>query len=128
MAAGVRAEVDTRDLIHLAAKVTAAAIVANRIAAATAAHGLALRVRGTIPHRTGRLAASITVNTTDSGATFTMGNSDTPYARWVEYGSKGSTARPYKRLGRYVGPAKRGIQPIYEGAANAAMSRETAKI
>jgi len=123
-----RVEIDTRGIVHLAAKVTAAAVVANRIAAMTAAHGLALRVRTIVPKRTGRLAGSISVAQQSNGALFTMGNDAVPYARWVEYGGKGSSARPYKRGGRYVGPARKAIGPVYEAAANEAMSRETAKL
>lgn len=124
---GVRAEVDTRDLLHLAGKVIAAAGIAAAIAGTAGAEALAQTVRVTIPKRTGALAGSIVVRSVERGAQFQMGNGAVLYASWVEYGRSG-TARRKIRKGRYVGPARVAAQAVHARVADETMSRETAKI
>ena len=55
-----------------------------------------------VPRVTGRLAGSVTVTRTSSGANVSIGNEGTPYAGWVEFG--GTRGRPYISEGRYLYP------------------------
>ena len=55
-----------------------------------------------VPRVTGRLAGSVTVDRTSSGANVSIGNEGTPYAGWIEFG--GTRGRPYISEGRYLYP------------------------
>ena len=87
-------------------------------AARDAAESVQGKARSAVPHRSGRLAASITVETTDDDAALV---SSVPYAGWIEYG--GSRGRPYVSSGRYVGPSAQGAEDLMARSAVRGLDR-----
>jgi Bacteriophage HK97-gp10, putative tail-component len=89
-----------------------AAAVADAVdkAAVPLAGQAADRVRGAVPHHTGRLAGSVRVVTDPDGVAVTMG-AGVPYAGWVEYG--GTRGRAYDADGRYLWPTVEGFTDAY---------------
>jgi len=61
-----------------------------------------------IPRRTGRAAASLKAQSTQSAARVSMGGSKAPYMPWLDFGGKTgpkkSVVRPFRREGRYFFP------------------------
>jgi phage gpG-like protein len=58
-------------------------------------------VSAKVPHRSGRLAASLAIQPTNRSALLRMGQG-VPYAGWIEFG--GSRGRPFVKRGRYLYP------------------------
>jgi Bacteriophage HK97-gp10, putative tail-component len=77
-------------------------------------------VRGRLPRRTGRLAASVHADQTAHGADLSMGEG-VPYAQFVEYGGRG---HPHSASGNYLYPAAQSAQPLLVSAAERVASRE----
>lgn len=75
-------------------------------------------VRARVPHLTGQLAGSVTVDDTGDGVAVAIGDG-VPYAGWIEYG--GTRGRPYMSSGRYLWPtATDAADDFYDLAADAA--------
>lgn len=74
-----------------------------------------------VPHRTGRLAASISIEPTNRSALLRMGQG-VPYAGWIEFG--GSRGRPFVKRGRYVYPTALDTQDMAVAAALYAADQE----
>jgi phage gpG-like protein len=58
-----------------------------------------------LPHRTGALANTLKVASSQTKAQVALGSTRVPYAGWVDFGGKRPHERPYKKSGRYVLPA-----------------------
>jgi phage gpG-like protein len=67
-----------------------------------------------VPHKTGRLASSITIEPTNRSALLRMGQG-VPYAGWIEFG--GTRGRPMVKQGRYVYPTALSTQDTAVAAA-----------
>lgn len=78
---GPSATVDASALVATLARLGAAAPVVGSVAATDTARADADQLRGMVPHRSGRLAASVRVDRTADGATLGM---YAPYARYID--------------------------------------------
>jgi phage gpG-like protein len=63
-------------------------------------------VRLIVPRVTGRLAGSVTADTSEGRAIVGMGDEQVLYAGWIEFG--GTRGRPYIPDGRYLTPTATG--------------------
>lgn len=119
------AHVEVRGLPQLA---RGTAVLADRIedgaraAFLRAADQAATLVRGRVPRRSGRLAASVRADQLDDGASVGMGGSGVPYAGWIEFG--GTRGRPYMPGGRYLVPVTEEAGPLLRTAGEAAARDE----
>ena len=121
MADALGAQLDLTAFNAAMARLAAGVPDAANDAAADTAVEVAARARTALPHRSGRLAASVHVDRERDGATVAVG---TAYAGWVEYG--GTRGRPYVAGGRYVGPSARGSERAM--AARAARNVERVRL
>lgn len=112
------ASVDTSDLDRLVARLASGADDVAARAARDTATAVASRWRGRVPHRSGRLAASIGVSSERSGAAL---SASAPYAGWIDYG--GTRGRPYVPQGRYLGPAMEGAERTFVEASVSGLDR-----
>lgn len=103
--AGLSADVNAADVDRLLGRVARAMPRAGADAGLATARDVAVRARGNLPRRSGRLAGSVRVDPTPDGASLVVA---APYAAWIEYG--GSRGRPYVPEGRYVAPAADGAE------------------
>jgi len=103
--AGITTTVDTSQVDAMLRRLAARAPDVGRDAARDTATAVAARARAAVPHRSGRLAGSVGVDTDGDGAAVVA---TAPYAGWIEYG--GSRGRPYVSGGRYFGPAADGAE------------------
>lgn len=77
-------------------------------------------VRGRVPRETGALAASVAAEFDPAAQTAIVGigDDDTPYAGWIEFGGQregrygGIAERPYIPRGRYLYPAAFDSEPV----------------
>jgi len=84
------------------------------------ADNVAQNVRGDVPRRTGRLAASVSVDRNRDGASVSMG-AGVPYAQFVEFGGRG---HPHSTQGNYLYPAAMDAGPRLQEAGEQAARRE----
>ena len=75
-----------------------------------------------VPRVTGRLAGSVAVTRTKSGADVSIGDAGTPYAGWIEFG--GTRGRPYIAEGRYLYPTALADQQQIERDVSRATTTE----
>ena len=67
-------------------------------------------VRGLVPHRTGKLAASVKSRLAKSQKRSRVAiGARVPYAGWIEFG--GTRGRPYVKAGRYLFPTALDAEP-----------------
>lgn len=85
---------------------------------------IAGRVAGSVPRRTGVLAASVTAQQTARGASVSMG-AGVPYARYVEYGGRGHPTSPQ---GNYLYPAVQDAGPLLQAAGEQAANDEIGRM
>jgi hypothetical protein len=84
-----------------------------KAAARDAADIVAREASRRVPHRSGRLAASIRAGGQARGAVVRAGGARVPYAGWIEFGGthrvrgRGRASRPYVAGGRYIRPSAR---------------------
>jgi phage gpG-like protein len=85
---------------------------------------VATTARGRVPHRSGQLAGSVSVDTGEDGAVVVGIGSGRAgaYAGWVEFG--GTRGRPYVAPGRYFYPVARHAEPQLVLAARIAAEAE----
>jgi hypothetical protein len=109
-----RLTADQRSPLYAAMRAAGAAAVAPILPAARAALPVSERPAGRW-HRPGRLAASVRVGATRTGAGVRMGSKAVPYAGWVEFGGRRhrphDSARPFVKDGRYLFPAAMALAP-----------------
>jgi Bacteriophage HK97-gp10, putative tail-component len=80
--------------------------------------------RARVPRLSGALAASIGVERRGESVLVGMGDSDTPYAGWIEFGGLregrggGVAERPYIPRGRYLYPAAFNAEPMLISTAS----------
>jgi hypothetical protein len=82
------------------------------------------QLRGSLPHRTGRLAASVSGAGTLGGAEVEMG-AGVPYAEYVEYGGRGF---PHSATGNFLYPAGTAAEPLLVKAGTNAADAEIASM
>jgi len=85
---------------------------------------VASQVSGSVPRRTGLLAASVTGRQTSSGASVSMGQG-VPYAVFVEYGGRG---HPHSAQGNYLYPAAMDAGPRLQEAGESTARSEIARM
>ena len=86
----------------------------------------AQEVAGSVPKRTGRLAASVTADHDRQGAIVGMGGPNVPYAGWIEFG--GTRGRPYMPRGRYLYPTAKAAGPQLVVAGNRMADHEIGRM
>lgn len=84
------------------------------------AERVADQVRGTLPRRTGRLAASVDAQQAREGATVGMGGG-VQYAQYVEYGGRG---HPHSSTGNYLYPVASQAGPYLQEAGEKVAASE----
>jgi len=84
------------------------------------------RAAGTLPKRTGALAASLRVGSGAASSLLREGKASVPYAGPVEFGGY-PRGRPFIREGRYLFPAAKASIPQVEAIYEAAIEAEAAK-
>lgn len=93
----------------------------DREATQVTADQVAMIVRGRVPRKSGRLAASVHTEHRGRVSQVVMGDG-VPYGRWIEYG--GGRGRPYRKRGRYVYPTAKRTASAFRKHAEAATSRQ----
>jgi Bacteriophage HK97-gp10, putative tail-component len=84
---------------------------------------VASTARWRVPRQTGALAASIAVERRGASVLVGIGDADTPYAGWIEFGGGregrggGVAERPYIPRGRYLYPVAVSAAPVLVAAA-----------
>ena len=87
---------------------------------ARVADEIANRVRGSVPRRTGALAASVQARREGKGAAVRMGDG-VRYAQFVEYGGRGF---PHNPQGNYLTPAAKDATPQLVAAGTRVVNKE----
>ena len=86
--------------------------------------------RASVPRLTGALAASVVAEREGDAVIVGMGDDDTPYAGWIEFGGTrlgrggGVAERPYLPQGRYLYPAAVNAEPVLVAAGEEAADDE----
>jgi phage gpG-like protein len=92
----------------------------------TIADQVAAIVRGRVPHRSGQLAGSVSVQSEPDGASVGIGaGAAAAYAGWIEFG--GTRGRPYVGTGRYLYPTAEGAEPLLAAQGQLAAREEIAR-
>ncbi|HEY7037157.1 MAG TPA: HK97 gp10 family phage protein [Thermomicrobiales bacterium] len=86
----------------------------GKVADRTAGH-----IRSSLPHRTGRLAASVLSRNQGDGAIVAMGDG-VAYAQYVEFGGRGF---PHSPTGNFLYPAAMDAEPLLVAAGTQAAER-----
>jgi Bacteriophage HK97-gp10, putative tail-component len=91
---------------------------------------VASAARWRVPRQSGALAASIAVGRERGSVLVGIGDSDTPYAGWIEFGGAragrggGVAERPYIPSGRYLYPVALSAAPVLVAAATDVANEE----
>jgi hypothetical protein len=128
--APVVAVIGMRALAKDLAKLTSDRGALNKALAAAARQAvepIAAATRSSLPQVSGRLAGTVRVGATRTGASVRMGSSSRRYAGWVEFGGTRRapfvSSRPYLAQGRYMFPVAHDLAGEAAGIYSAATER-----
>lgn len=117
----------TEDLLKLANDHSSQLLPYLQQAAQRALTPTADTLRSTLPHRSGRLAGSVRVAKTRTGARISEGSDDVIYAGPVDFGGY-PPPRPYLANGRYLFPVVQSTTAQAERIYNQAVSQALGRI